>query len=78
MILNDSLKKVRSELREKYKCEYVISDSDYHQELVQQISDITNKMNEEKIQAIKDIESKYKEEIDSLQQDYALYLKFNS
>lgn len=72
------LETVRQELKNKRKSEFLISDSEYHSELVKEIADLTNKMNEEKINAMKEVEKKYKEEIDSLQSEYALYLKLNS
>lgn len=73
-----SLTKVRAELEAKRKSELVISNSDYHQELIKELTDITNKMNEEKISAIKSIEEKYKDRILELQDEYSLYLKLNS
>lgn len=78
MILHSDLKKIREEFSNKDKCEFAIGIGDYHQEIIDKLSSITDKMNEEKIKSLRTIEEKYKEEILQIQTEYALYLKLNS
>lgn len=77
--MSSKLSDIRSELNIKGVSEWLIQqENDDLAEHLQKIHLLKSKINQEKIEAIQRIDSAYKEELELLENDYALILKLSA